>query len=68
MPSVIHIHFLLTCRPLCNIGIHLITLSNILMPKYYQFAHLNACAKCHEVTLMVIKVLIISVTCVLLSK
>ena len=50
MPSVICIHFQSTCRPLCNIDIHLKTLLNILMPRY-SWAHLNA--KCHEVTLTV---------------
>ena len=44
-----------TCRPLCNIGMHFITLLNILMPRY-QKTHLNA--KCHEVTHMM-KLLII---------
>ena len=28
MPSVIYVRFQYTCRPLCNIGIHLITLLN----------------------------------------
>ena len=52
MPSVI-------CRPLCNIGMHLITLLNILLMPRYQKARSNA--KCHEVTLMV-KSLVIIVT------
>ena len=34
MASVICIHFSQLCRPLCNIGMHLITLLNILMPRY----------------------------------
>ena len=45
-------------RPLCDIGMHFITLLNTLIPRYYK-VHLNA--KCHEVTLMA-KYLIISVT------
>jgi hypothetical protein len=44
--------------PLCNVNMHLITLLNILVPKY-QYAHLNA--KYHETTL-VMKLLIICVT------
>ena len=47
-----------TCRPLCNISMHLITILNMLMPRYQQ-AHLNA--KCHEMAIMM-KFLIINVT------
>ena len=47
-----------TCRPLCDVGIHPITLLNILMPRCQQ-ADLNA--KCHEATLMV-KLLVMGVT------
>ena len=38
-----------TCKPLCTIGMHLITLLNIHMPRY-QYVRLNT--KCHKVTLI----------------
>ena len=47
-----------TGRPMCDISIHLITLLNILMPRY-QDVHLNA--NYHEVALMM-KLLVTSVT------
>ena len=58
MPSVICVTFESPCRPLRNIGLHPITLLNILMPRYSK-AHLNA--KCHEVTL-VMKLMTTNVT------
>ena len=39
-----------TCRPLCHIGMHLITILNILMPKILVSALER---QCHDVTLMV---------------
>ena len=48
-----------TCKPLCKIlGMHFVTLLNIIMPSYYS-THLST--KCHELTLTV-KLLIINVT------
>jgi len=46
-----------TCRPLCDVSIHLITLLNILMPRY-QYTQSDA--KCHEMTLMV-KLMVVSI-------
>ena len=55
MSSVIYVYFYSSCRPMCHIGIHLITLLNVLVP-----LHLNA--KCHEMTLIMMMLLIFDVT------